>query len=486
NDKITVPEIQIILSPIKSILGRNLDVFAISSCWAGTAENFYELSNYADYAVASQTLMYRYPFDIILPTLKEMPYTTPYQLAKSFAETYISTYKAYGMDKYIASAIDLSKMNNLGKKMKLFSTALMNYDQDKIVELRSNTQRADTDNYRDLYHFAELSSNVDQLRNEANSVMNAVKEAVISDSSELPANFNGMSIYFPREAHSGYFSYHYEEYKELRFSKDTGWDKFLDTFIQGGIELQLEIPKSNSFNFPENVLSVVHNYMIKSHTYSGENPLVILIKPSIIDELKKISINVKVNMGGDHGVYYYADWQPVESSSNTEGIFVIPAEKISGEKEVKIGLKAENTQNSIIGYSIAAYAEFEKVDENNTEQIAWSGIEARKEGKLEKINEEKYYFVLIPANTKVNVKLNYAGTNNETDFDLYVGISPPQGTGLPRIYKFDYRGFTIDANETVPMSGSIGSYDTEVKIYLLVRAYQGNGEYSLVVGRYGF
>ncbi|MEW5759799.1 MAG: clostripain-related cysteine peptidase, partial [Candidatus Thermoplasmatota archaeon] len=42
NDKITVPEIQIILSPIKSILGRNLDVFAISSCWAGTAENFYE------------------------------------------------------------------------------------------------------------------------------------------------------------------------------------------------------------------------------------------------------------------------------------------------------------------------------------------------------------------------------------------------------------------------------------------------------------
>ncbi|MEW5761003.1 MAG: hypothetical protein AB1779_09580, partial [Candidatus Thermoplasmatota archaeon] len=60
-------------------------------------------------------------------------------------------------------------------------------------------------------------------------------------------------------------------------------------------------------------------------------------------------------------------------------------------------------------------------------------------------------------------------------------ISPPHGMGLPRIYQFDYRGFTIDANETVPMKGSIGGYDKEVKIYILVRAYQGSGNYNLVI-----
>ncbi|MEW5761301.1 MAG: hypothetical protein AB1779_11115 [Candidatus Thermoplasmatota archaeon] len=230
---------------------------------------------------------------------------------------------------------------------------------------------------------------------------------------------------------------------------------------KGVMTLQLGIPFSNIFNGKK----IEHTYIIKSYTYSGENPLVILLKTNYDDDIKKINARVYIN---DEEI----------AVENNNGIMVVQPEIIKGRKAVKIFLYLKDF-TSLLGYSIGAYAEFEKVDESKIEQIPWSDNIGKKEGFLEKMNEEKYYWISLPANKRLNIKLNYIGTNNETDFDLYVGLAQPNGIGIPRIYQFDYRGFTIDANETVPMKGSVGPFEKEAKVYILVRAYMGSGKFIL-------
>ncbi|MEW5759800.1 MAG: clostripain-related cysteine peptidase [Candidatus Thermoplasmatota archaeon] len=478
-DKITTPEVSIVFSPIKAIVGKNFDLVVIDSCWAGSIENYYELSDYADYAVASEPMMTGMPFGTIVRNLMRNPWIGGYELAV----IHMSIYNEYNSNKpdnerNFVNAIDLGALKTILKeKLNKFVDTLTTMDSKKIIEIREKTKSASSGNYKDLGHFALLCKDVNELKNQATETFNAIKKTVVQEHYHPPKDYYGISIYFPYESHSGYYSDHFQEYKEAKFARETKWVKLLEYIMIGGIELELGIPKSNLFKL-EDRTSIDHYYAIKMREYTGNDPFVIMIKTDKMEDLERIQIKVLINMGD----FYHADWQEaLNSNQNKNGIFVIPQEKMRGSRQFKIILTYKGNINDVLPYSIAAYGEFEKVDENNIEQIAWANG-ASTIGKFDKTNEEKYYFVLIPANKKINIKLKCTSArDNETDFDLYVGLAQPQGTGLPRIYQFDYRGFTIDANETVPMKGALGPYNNEVKVYILVRAYQGKGNYNLVI-----
>ncbi|MEW5760392.1 MAG: clostripain-related cysteine peptidase [Candidatus Thermoplasmatota archaeon] len=478
-DKITTPEISEIFSPVRAKLGRNFDFVAIDSCWAGSIENYYELSYYVSYGVASQKMMVGMPYRSILSFLKSEPYSTPKKLTEKVVDIY-NSYRSYSWNSEkinLIAGIELSAVKDSKKKIDKFAEELINSDPTAIAELRKNAQRCDSDNYKDLRHFAELCKNLTNLRVVADVVSSFVKDSVLPKPYEHPENYNGISIYFPRESHSGYYYSHYnDEYTKTKFAIDTKWNEFLNVFMLGGIELELGVPKANLFKL-EVRTSIEHYYAIKMREYTGNDPFVVMIKTDNPEDLEKIQIKMLMNMGD----FYHADWQEtVNSNQNKNGIFVIPQEKMRGSRQFKVILTYKGSIGELLPYSIAAYGEFEKIDEKNIEQIAWSNG-ARKEGKFKKTNDEKYYWLSLPANKNVNIKLRCIEANeNNTDFDLYVGLEPPQGTGLPRIYKFDYRGFTIDANETVPMKGSL-SYSEDTKIFILVRSYEGKGRYMLMI-----
>ncbi|MEW5759801.1 MAG: clostripain-related cysteine peptidase [Candidatus Thermoplasmatota archaeon] len=482
-DKITTPEITTIFASVKNILGRNFDYVAIDSCWAGSIENYYELSEYVDFATASEPMLRGSPYYEILEKLKDNPYMTPRDLATNQMRIHNDYYSATEYPDNFINAIDLNMLRTeLKEKLNRFVDALVNSDHKKIIEIREKTKSASSSNYKDLGHFALLYKNIDGLKKIAGETFTSIKKTVIQEGYNPPEDYYGISIYFPRESHSGYYSDHFGEYKQTKFAMETKWVKLLEYIMIGGIELELGIPKSNLFKL-EDVTSAEHYYAVKRRTYSGNDPFVVMIKTSNMDDVKKIGITLMMNAGD---TYYHANWntvatiQPNDNKNN--GILVLPKDKMNGEREFKIQLIFKGQVGENLPYSIAAYGEFEKINENNIEQICWASG-ARKEGRFDKTNEEKYYFVLIPANKKININLKCTSArNNETDFDLYVGLAPPQGIGLPRIYQFDYRGFTIDANETAPMKGSLGPYNNEVKVYILVRAYQGSGNYNLIIG----
>ena len=171
------------------------------------------------------------------------------------------------------SFIDLSKIEGVSKAVNNLSIALQEakISEEHLANILKNTQGFGSNGeykihraYRDLYHFAELLSKAPEIQNDkvktqAKEVMEQTKDAVVSDgqipfespfSNPLPipipqptpqdkpdySNVNGLSINL--DPNHGYaapetlsdFSTQFDNtrgYKDLSFTKDTEWEKFL-------------------------------------------------------------------------------------------------------------------------------------------------------------------------------------------------------------------------------------------------------------------
>jgi hypothetical protein len=363
HDKITIAEMNGIFTNIKNILGRNVDLVTVDSCWVGTLEFYCELSPFADYAIASEKTMVGAPYYTNVNFLSTNPGTTPRELAVKWVRNYNSRH-SWSWDSQdrinVVAGVDLSRVDALTASMSALASALKLSDQEIIAAIRAESQRCDTDNYRDLYHFAKLLAQSQEpslgaLKELASAVMVKIDEAIIPEDYTHPGEYNGISIYFPREAHSGYFTYHYEEYKQMRFSLLTEWDEFLDVFIMGGIPLELGVPKTGVFQIPPNGGSVKHCYAIGTHNYQGDSPLVIQITFEEPSDAERLQITLSVSIGTCD--YYHAEWQDISDAIivKPNGRFEIPGETLEGEHELRIGVCCSGgNPGENIGYSITA------------------------------------------------------------------------------------------------------------------------------------
>ena len=192
----------------------------------------YEVRNTAKIMVGSEESPpgAGYPYDQWLSALKSSG-KNPCDVGSKIVDNFLATYP--NNSNITQSVIDLTKMDNVATKLNDFANALRNNLTSQaavISNARSNVQRYDYPDNKDLIHFAQLIS-----RNTTNTSVRVAADALI-DSLNNPtngaiivgkhglfgqANSNGLAVYIPNPD-SYLFSY-----DNLALSRITFWDDFL-------------------------------------------------------------------------------------------------------------------------------------------------------------------------------------------------------------------------------------------------------------------
>jgi hypothetical protein len=123
------------------------------------------------------------------------------------------------------SAIDLSKIEKLTREIDSLAKGILSTREsnENIINIIKKT--TSWNGYKDLYHFADMLSSDEAikdeaLKREAGIVRDAVKDAVIAEQ-HVPdyPNAHGLNIELPRHAPIS------NVYQELMFAKETKWDE---------------------------------------------------------------------------------------------------------------------------------------------------------------------------------------------------------------------------------------------------------------------
>jgi len=216
----------------EKITGKKVDILAFDCCLMANTEVAYELRDAAKYIVASEESEggAGWPYHNVLN--ENVLYGLQEALAKKltispeeFAKKIIKDTAQIPRDLPTMSAIDTSKMPEVAKQLDGFAKAIIDTDTDKatLKSIASKTEKFES--FRDTYHFCkqivESTSITDEnLKAQAQNVMNAVNDAVIANqSSKQYPNAYGLQMEIPTYGNVS------SGYQKLDFAKDTQWDE---------------------------------------------------------------------------------------------------------------------------------------------------------------------------------------------------------------------------------------------------------------------
>ena len=239
--------------------GGEIDVLYFDACLMAMIEDAYEVRDDVDYIVASENLGWSvFAYDTYVSSVTDN--TTPRQLAQNVADAYIAALQGYYPG--TVSALDMSAIENAGNAADALAQALETYldgtNVSQMITIRNNVQTFDsqdyyvldsTDEYIDLYHFAELvkvSISDGMVQNSAGSVMDKIDDCVVAEhhrSGWDPWSGNywdlddahGIAVYFPPQS-GGWDYMNYVTGGSWAFCTTTAWDDFLvDYFALSGL-----------------------------------------------------------------------------------------------------------------------------------------------------------------------------------------------------------------------------------------------------------
>lgn len=209
--------------------GKKIDMIILNNCLMGSLETSSVLSNYANYLVASEDVMYGSNEIETLKFLDGMTsINTPEEIGKNYINCYSNSMNNVFPDVETTFAmIDLNKIDNVinnldeyFKNIELDTTAFRN-----IARIRSSKvyeyQKA-MDNY-DMVDLYQLITKLDPINSDTEDLLNSIKEAVKYNST-TNAYSNGISIYFPETIDYS------DVYNTINFSSQ--YKKFLNKYIQ--------------------------------------------------------------------------------------------------------------------------------------------------------------------------------------------------------------------------------------------------------------
>lgn len=216
----------------EKVTGQKVDVLGFDCCLMANTEVAYELRDSAKFIVASEESEggYGWPYHNVLN--ENVLYGLQSALAnkltinpEEFVKKIVNDASQIQSDLPTMSAIDTAKMPELTQSIDGFSKALINTDTDKqtLKSLIRSTEKFSS--FRDTYHFCEQLVNSDKvtdsaLKEEAQKVMDSLKEAVIANqSSKSYPNAHGLQMEMP--TYGGVSN----GYAKLDFAKDTNWDE---------------------------------------------------------------------------------------------------------------------------------------------------------------------------------------------------------------------------------------------------------------------
>jgi hypothetical protein len=228
-------EMKKVMAGTAKLLKRKLDILGMDACLMSMAEVGYQICDSADYTVGSEQTEpgEGWPYHTILGALAKNPAMTPRNLSALIVDKYLASYG--NADGVTQSACDLSKAGALATAVAGLVAALNaslseSASRQRILAVRNQVQSYEVPDNIDLVDFCSLlaKASADSATTTAcQNVVKAVKSAYVMAQGYKGGdmkNSNGVAIYFPLQSVSPL-------YAGLDFSKKTGWDAFLKTYL---------------------------------------------------------------------------------------------------------------------------------------------------------------------------------------------------------------------------------------------------------------
>lgn len=227
-----------VVEAASKLMKQKIDILGMDACLMSMAEVVYQMKDSVIYTVGSEETepLDGWPYDTILSELSKKPDMAPDDLSKLIVQKYIESYK--GSDEAVtSSACDLMASSTFANAFKNFSSAMktgLSEDKNRIaiVNVRNRVQDYNTADNVDLVDLCQLlksasvSNNVKNACDTIISTIQGTSGLVIASGSLGTAmkHSNGVAIYFPTRSISPL-------YAGLDFTKETGWGKFLEKYI---------------------------------------------------------------------------------------------------------------------------------------------------------------------------------------------------------------------------------------------------------------
>ncbi len=253
NDSLSLPEIA---TAVRN--ARGVDIIGFDACLMAEVETAVQMQGAASFLVASEDLEPGdgWEYHRFLDDVASNPNITPRALAVAVVAAYREAYSSQAGS--TLSATDLSRVDAVQSGLDSLARAIMedpdgsgpqqsvlNSARADIISARNASQRfagtrANLDDYRDAFHFAQLlkdAINDPEVDSACDSVMAAISNAVVQEfhSSDLP-NAHGLTIWLPDRSR---FNNSIRHYADHSFPRQTQWDEFLGALW--GLSLRIEL-----------------------------------------------------------------------------------------------------------------------------------------------------------------------------------------------------------------------------------------------------
>jgi hypothetical protein len=227
-------EMKKVLTSVKTLLKRKLDILGMDACLMSMAEVGYQIHESAEFTVGSEETepLEGWPYTSILTELTKSPTMTARELSALIVGKYFDSYKS---DAVTQSACDLSKADGLAAAVAgLAATLNAGLADDKIrqclLAARTRVQEFEVADNIDLVDFCTVLAKDmpgTEIEQRCKDVIQATQSAYVVASKckgKSMENSHGVAIYFPKGSVSPL-------YQGLDFSKKTGWGAFLKNYL---------------------------------------------------------------------------------------------------------------------------------------------------------------------------------------------------------------------------------------------------------------
>lgn len=227
---------------------KKFNMVILNNCLMGSLEVANIMSNYADYLVASEDVMYGgygiTTFDFLAGIKKS---DDAVKIGKSYIDTYTKAMKKKNPGTYITfSLLDLSKIKNVVSEVDKYFGAIKLDEANfkKIAQIRAGVyEYQKTDDYYDMIDLHQLATKLQTVNSNNKNLLKAIEDAVIYKSITDPYS-KGISMYFP------------ENYDWTPVYKTIDFSNSYKTFTQNYIDIYTGKKKASLAFKPKDITKI--------------------------------------------------------------------------------------------------------------------------------------------------------------------------------------------------------------------------------------
>lgn len=232
-NKITTEQLGLAMKEIAIITGGAVEIYGSDACLMGMAEVASQMKGVVNFFAGSEELepAEGWPYNLFLTRWMQNPYANGAEVGKILAEEYFKAYSGgiYGRKEVTFSILDLSKLASFESAMAGLADEFKNLTTPELKSLKTAARKTQTfgfDDYKDIYDFAQIVENQQNLarfKSSITRVKEEVQKLVIANyasEAEYSKSY-GIAIWMPTFGFQ--WANYGERYLNLDFHKETQW-----------------------------------------------------------------------------------------------------------------------------------------------------------------------------------------------------------------------------------------------------------------------